>query len=959
MPTILRKAFHNTLFCVALAVLPLSLQAQAPAIETLPQEAFDVSLDTTLGVAPPVVTGEFANGLRYYILENREPENRAELRLVVNVGSILESEDQLGLAHFLEHMAFNGTEHFAKQELIEFMESIGMRMGPGVNASTSFDETIYQLQLPTDNPAHLDTAFQIMEDWATGMSLESDEIDLERGVVIEEWRQGQGAQSRIRDQQLPVLLKDSRYAERLPIGTLESLQNFDHEALRRFYREWYRPELMAVVAVGDFEAEQIEALVRQYFEPIPTATASMDRPQFEVPAHEDTAYTIVTDPEVPLTQIALYHKQPLVHDWTVGGYRQRLVERLYNVMLNTRFQEITRQPDPPFLAASSSNSSLVRPIEAWVLGAAVQEGGLEQGLAGLLAESERIARFGFTDTELERQKTAMLRAMELAYNNRESRSSGSHAGELIRAYLSGESVPGAAWEYALGRRFVPGIGLEEVNAVGRQWNRTDNRVVAVTAPEKAGVVVPTATQLASILDGAASSVVTAYEDKVSDEDLVSAIPQGSPVVSMRTLEGEITEWQLGNGIRVLLKPTDFRAEEVLFAATRKGGTSLASDADFIPASTAVAVIANGGVGNFNAIDLQRKLTGKVANVAPIISDYEEGLRGNASPADLETLMQMIYLRLTAPRADPDFYQVFLNQMTAVLQNRSTTPANQFEDTFQRLMFQDHPRRQPPTVALLDATDLDKSMAFYEERLGDASGFTFVFVGNFDPATLQPLVETYIGGLPASGRETAWVDQGIRNPTGVLRETVRAGQEPQARTRIVFNGRFDVLDSHQRLRLVAVSRLLQTRLRNIIREQLGGSYGVQVAPQMHWEPVQGFNLLVEFGSDPARAEELAGIVFDEVEKLKTDAPTAAEFEEIRQNFLRSYETSLEQNNFWLSQLSQALSMGMTDSPASAILDQPNVVAALDPDSIRDAARRLLDTGNHIHLTLLPENQGASE
>lgn len=943
----------RALLCTLLVLTAPFTQAQAPTLESLPQEAFSIPLEATLGVAPPVITGEFANGLRYYILENREPENRAELRLVVNVGSTLESDDQLGLAHFLEHMAFNGTEHFAKQELIAFMESIGMRMGPGVNASTSFDETIYQLQLPTDNPDYLNTAFRIMEDWATGMTLDSEEIDLERGVVIEEWRQSQGAQSRVRDQQLPVLLKDSRYAERLPIGTLDSLQNFDHEALRRFYHQWYRPELMAVVAVGDFDAATVEALVRQHFESIPASEIPQERPQYEVPAHEDTAYSIVADPEVPTTQIALYHKQPLVHDWTVGGYRQRIVEQLYNVMLNSRFQEIARQPDPPFLAASSSNSALVRPLEAYVLAAAVAEGELEKGLRGLLAESERVARFGFTATELERQKTAMLRSMELAYNNRASRRSASHAGELIRAYLSGESVPGAEWEYALGRRFVPEISLEEVNAVGRQWNHSSNRVVTVTAPDKPGLPLPDAAQLASILDDAAHTVVTAYQDNVSDEDLLSSIPEGSPVISTRLLPGDITEWQLGNGIRVLLKPTDFRAEEILFSAQRKGGTSLASDEDFIPASTAVSLVANGGVGNFDAIALQRKLTGKVVNVSPNISDYQEGLRGSTSPSDLETLLQMIHLRLTAPRADADYYQVFINQMTAVLQNRDSTPGNVFEDRFMQLMFQNHPRRQPPTLQMLEQVDLEKSLAFYQERFADASGFTFIFVGNFDPASLQPLVETYIGGLPTSDREAAWLDRGIRNPGGTIRETVRAGREPQARTRMVFSGSLDASDSDERIRLAAASQLLQTRLRTIMREELGGTYGVQVAPQMHWEPVQGFNLLIEFGSDPERAEELAGIVINEVEALKTRAPNATEFEEIRQFFLRRYETNLRQNSYWLGQLSQAVGMGMDDSPAQFVLDQPEIIATLSPENIRAAAVRLLDSDNLVHLTLLPE------
>lgn len=940
-----------------LATLLLILAAHGAAAQPepeLPPEAATIPLEAELGVFPPVLAGQFDNGLRYYILENREPENRAELRLVVRVGSLMEDEDQLGLAHFLEHMAFNGTERFEKQELVRFMESIGMRMGPGLNASTSFDETIYQLQVPTDNPEYLDTAFRIMEDWATALSLESEEIDLERGVVIEEWRQGQGAGSRVRDQQLPVLLQGSRYASRLPIGTLENLQTFDHESLRRFYREWYRPELMAVIAVGDFDAASIEQLVRQHFAGIPASPEGVTRPEYGVPPHEDTSYSIVTDPELSLTQVMLYHKRPSVRDWTVGGYRQSIVERLYNIMLNTRFQEITRQPNPPFLAAQSSNSTLVRPVEAYVLAAVVQEDGLERGLSGLLAESERVQRFGFNASELERQKTNMLRSAELAYNNRESRRSGALASELVRAFLTGESVPGPAWEYALVQRFLPEITLEEVNAVGRKWLHEDNRVVAVTAPQKDDLQLPDAATLAGIIADAGNSVVTAWDDSVSDEELVSVVPQGSPVISSRELAGGVTEWQLGNGVRVLLKPTNFRAEEVLFTALRKGGTSLADDARYHSANTAVTLVANGGVGNFNTIELQRKLTGRVASVSPGISEYTEMLNGNAAPADLETLFQLIWLRLTAPRADPDFFEVFREQTSAVLRNRTANPATVFEDAFLRLLYQDHPRRQPPSMAMLEAIKLDEAYDFYRERFGDASGFTFIFVGSFDPENLRPLAETWLGGLPVSGREANWRDVGVRKARGPLRETVRAGREPQARTRILFNGDIDVRDLSERSRLAALGQLLQIRLRDIMREQLGGTYGVQVAPQLVHEPVPGFSLLIEFGSDPARADELGAIVHDEVAALASRPATAAELEEIRQYLLRNYETRLQQNSYWISQLSQAISMGQTSSPADDLLALPAILAALNAEDIRAAAERLIDLQNYIHLGLLPQD-----
>lgn len=927
------------------------LRAQPPAIDDLPAEAFSLPLDEPLPVSSRVVVGKFDNGLSYYIRENTEPANRAELRLVVNAGSVLEDDDQVGLAHFLEHMAFNGTRNFEKQELISFMESIGMRLGPGVNAYTSFDETVFQLQLPTDNPDYMATAFQILEDWANGLTLDSEEIDLERGVVIEEWRLGQGAQARIRDQQFPVILRDSKYARRLPIGTLENLQTFDHDALRRFYREWYRPELMAVVAVGDFDVDEIERLTREHFQSIPASESARPRPRYDVPDHEETLFSIATDPELPLTQVSVFHKMPAIEDWTVGGYRQRIVERLYNAMLGARFEEISRQPDPPFLAAASNSTNLVRPVSAYVLGAIVQETGIERGLETLLVESERVARFGFTAAELERQKADLLRFMEQQYLNRENRNSGSFAAEFARAYLTAESIPGIEMEYALYRRFIPEITLAEVDRVGEDWISDANRVVAVTAPRKPDLPVPSREELEAALLGAADAEITPYEETAPEGPLLAERPQGSEVVATRMREGGLIEWDLANGVTVVLKPTDFEEDQIVFYGYSPGGTSLASDEDFVPANTAVGIIANGGVGTFTAIDLQRELTGKLVNVAPFINDYEEGLRGTASPADLETLLQLIYLRMTAPRADETFYDIFQAQTRALLQNRSADPGAVFGDAFTRLIYQNHPRRQPPTVDMLEETDLARSLAVYEDRFGDAGDFTFIFVGNIDLEQMQPLVETYLGGLPVSGRTETWRDVGIRNPTGVIEEVVRQGIEPQSRTRIAFTGPFDYESQAKRVVMSAMAQLVETRLRDAMREELGGTYGVQVSPQLTWQPTEAYSLTIAFGSDPERADEMTETLFSVIETLKSEGPTAAELSDVQQALLRAYETGMEENRFWLQQLSASYRAGLDG--AQPLLDYPDAVEALTTEDIRTAVEQYFDTENYVKVTLLPE------
>jgi zinc protease len=937
----------------ALALLATTVAAQQIPRSELPPEAFTLPMDAEIPKEAAITTGQLDNGLRYFIRESGEPANRAELRFVVNAGSVLETEAQSGLAHFLEHMAFNGSAHFQKQQLLSFMQSIGMQIGTGVNAHTSFDETVYELEVPTDNPAYLEVAFQIMQDWAIGLTLDPAEVEAERGVVIEEWRQNQGVQTRIMDKQLPVILKDSRYVERPPIGNPENLRTFDIEELRSFYQDWYRPDLIGVIAAGDFDTEVIEGLVHKYFDAIPARENAKERTAYTVPEQPDTQFVITTDREIPVTQLAVMHRKRAMEDWTLGRYREWIVEQLFDAMMNARLSELTQQADSPFLNAGSGSSSTVRTLATYGLYAAVPENGVPRALEALLTEAERVTQLGFSQAELERNKVATMRFWDSQYNERANRDSTSHAEELIRSYLTGEATPGAAWEYALNVRFLSEITVDEVNRFAANWLAPKNRVVAITAPEKAGLVIPSEDELRKVVDSVSGIELTAREETESQGDLLPVIPQGSPVVTTETLDGGLTQWTLGNGIKVILKPTNFREDEILFAGFRPGGTSLASEADYVAASTAVSIIANGGVGDFNAIDLQRKLTGSLVSVAPYISEFEEGIRGGASPTDLETMMQLLYLRMTAPRADTTSFEIFKTQSLTALQNRDVSPDVVFEDAFGKLLYQDHPRRQPPTAESIEQADLDKSLQFYRERLGDATGFTFVFVGNIDPAALQPFVETYIGGVPTSGDAQAWRDTGVRYPTGVLEDTLRRGLEPQAQTRVAFTSSYPVRDNYARARFSAVTEILQGRLNGVMREQLGGTYGVQVTPQMSWLPVESAGVFITFNSAPERVEELKAALFSEIERLKEFGLGERELEETRQYFRRNFETSKEQNSFWLLQLTQAASMGV-DPLARHILEQPVVIDLLTPADVRDAARQILDPANHISLTMLPEN-----
>ena len=622
----------SRLLLVAVA-LPLGAQTPAP------------SLAAPLPIDPKVKIGTLPNGIRYYIRRNVRPEKRAELRLVVNAGSVLENEDQLGYAHFLEHTAFNGTTHFAKNDLVKYLQSIGVRFGADLNAYTSFDQTVYILPVPTDTAALVEKGFQILEDWAHGQSLDSTEVVNERGVVREEWRGSKGAGERMLHKILPVALKGSRYAERLPIGNEQSIMRAQPSVLRRFYADWYRPDLMAVVAVGDFDPAKIEAQIRRHFSSIRSPAREKPRTEFDVPNNAAPLVAIATDKEATSSQVQVTFKMPAVPTRTVGDYRTELMAELYTSMLNSRFNEIAQKPDAPFLGAGADKGQfLARATDGFTLAAGVKDGGIERGLEALLLEARRVDQYGYLQSELDRAKQNMLRSYERANAERDKTNSSAFVEEYIGNYLEHEAIPGIEKEYELVQQLLPTITLAEVNAAARKWITDENRVVVATAPEKPGVTTPTVAELLAVFDRTAKAPLTAYAENVSGDALLDKLPASGRITGQRSISGVgVTEWTLSNGARVLVKPTDFKADEILFSAYANGGTSLAADSTFMSASLASQIVALSGVGKFNRVDLGKKLAGKAVSVAPSINETTEGLTGSASPKDLETLFQLANL----------------------------------------------------------------------------------------------------------------------------------------------------------------------------------------------------------------------------------------------------------------------------------------------------------------------------
>jgi zinc protease len=940
------------------AVLALAAAVSAaPALAQQPAKAPTTtaaapSLTTPLPVDSKVKIGTLANGIRYYIRTNKKPETRAELRLVVNAGSVLEDENQLGLAHFIEHTAFNGTTHFAKNDLVKYLESIGVKFGADLNAYTSFDETVYILPVPTDTARIVEKAFQILEDWAHGQVFDSTEVVNERGVVREEWRGRKGASDRMLTQWLPVAFKGSRYATRLPIGTEPSIMSATPSRLRAFYKDWYRPDLMAVVAVGDFNPVTIEALIKKHFSSIPRVTNARKRFMADVPDNREPLVAIATDKEATSTSVELMFKRPIDPIKTVSDYRRSLMERLYLGMLNTRFEEISQKPDAPFLGAGASKESFfARNMEAFSLGAGVNDGGIERGLEALLVEARRVDQFGFLQSELEREKQDVLRGYERAYTERDKTNSGSLIEEYIGNYLQGEAIPGIEYEYKIVQQLLPTISLTDVNTLASKWISDENRVIIALAPEKPGLKTPTRDELLAVFNRAAKVPVTAYTETLSGDALLDRVSAPGKIVDEKTLPAiNLTEWKLSNGARVLVKPTDFKEDEILFSAYSPGGTSLVSDADYMSAAYAPLILPQMGLGKFSMIDLGKKLSGKVASVSPSIGETTEGLNGRASPRDLETLFQLVTLDFTQPRLDTAVFMAITNQVTPALTNRGSSPEAVFNDTVSVTLRQHHFRARPPSLATWSEVNPQKALAIYKDRFADASDFTFVFVGNVKLDSLKPLVEKYLASLPATGRKETWKDVGGAPPKGVVEKVVHKGSEPKANTLIDFMGPC-TYNPETRFALRALTELVQIKLNETLREQLGGTYSPNVGGGCSRVPRQEYTIQVQFGSSPENVERLSKSVFAVIDTLKTKGPAQGDVDKVKEQLLRSREVDLKLNSYWSGNIGARDQAGEDLTGLGAPYDE--MIKKLTPAQIQAAAKQYFDVSNYARFVLLPE------
>jgi zinc protease len=902
-----------------------------------------------LPLDPGVRLGELDNGFRYAIRPNAKPEHRAELRLVVLAGSVEEDEDQRGLAHFVEHMPFNGTKSRAGNEIIAYLESVGARFGADLNAYTSFDETVYLLQIPTDREGLLREGLHVLSEFAHAATLATSEIEKERGVVLDEWRRGLGAGSRIRDAQLPVLLRGSRYADRLPIGDPEVLRGCDPDAIRRFYRDWYQPERMALVAVGDLDPSRVAAWVTEFFGAIPPATELRERPARDVPAWPDTLFALAQDPELRGTTIAASRKLPAPDDEsTRGGYRRSLVRQAALRMFNARLAELARSGDPPFLDAGFGTQRFGR-TDLPGPSARVPDGGERRGLEALLVEERRALRHGFAATELDRARREMLAGIEASWAERAKTQSGSYAAEYVRHFAEGEPIPGIDFERDLWNEELPAVTLEECQAAFAELATAGGLVIRGARPASAEG--PSEGELLALLRDVSARDVAPWVDDAGGAALVADPRPAGRVVERRLLEEiGVTELTLSNGCRVFVKPTDFQDDTVLLEGTALGGTSMVEDAQLASAEAVGAIVAESGFGGHSAVQLEKLLAGRVASVAPYFQDRHHGVSGSSTVADLPTALDLAVLAMTAPNRDPAAFGRVLSRMRASLANRASDPAARYADRLTAINTCDHPRTRPMTVDRLGEIDLDAALGFYRRCFANPADFAFFLVGNVDPAAIEKELERTIGSLPAStGERSAWVDREVLFPTDPVRATVRAGREPRATTTLTFAA-YDGSDPHEWHRVRTACSILERRLRERLREDRGATYGVGVGYLVSLiGPARG-RVAVRFGSDPAEAETLAVEVQRAIRELQEAGPTADEVAKERELQLREVEVGLEQNGFWLGNLS---ALWLRDRPLTEIRDRRPRIEALDAAELHRVFREDLDPGRFTWVDWLPD------
>ena len=898
-----------------------------------------------------VTKGKLDNGLTYYIRENKKPEKKVELRLVIKTGSIMEDDDQQGLAHMAEHMAFNGTKNFKKNDIVSYLQSIGVEFGNDLNAYTSFDETVYILPIPTDQPSNLDKGFQILEDWAHQVTYFDEDINSERAIILEESRLGKSGEERMFKKVYPEYFKGSKYGQRLPIGIDSIIKTFDPNAIRRFYQEWYRPDLMAVVVVGDISKEAAMKYINKHFAGL-KPTAGRKRDYASVPAYKENKAMVVTDKEATGYEFSInYPALPYKKAETVAEYRKELLNSLYTSILGNRLNELTQKENPPFAYAFAGFGGYAKNYQSFSIQGGTGSNDVQKGIDAALTEIERVKRYGFTEPELERTKKNIISSYERSWNNRTKTESAQFADEYIRNFTDNEAVPGIDAEFEMIKKLLPTIKLSEVNAITELFKSEKNRFTYVMGPE-AGSKLPTTAAIVAMLDAKeADGSIKPYEEKVIATALLSTMPKaGKIMTSKKNLALGTTELMLSNGVKVSLKVTDFKNDQILFSASRYGGLSNYSLKDKYSAENAVTMVASMGVGNFNPTDLGKALAGKVAMLRPSISNYSAGFSGSSSKKDIETMFQLLNLYVKEPRKDSTLYKSVIQRGKAQVAMLGANPQVAFIDTLTKVLYSNNPLAPTavPKIENFDKIDLDRSLAIYKERLGDVGGMHISIVGSFDEKEMISLLEKYVAGLPATGK-SSFTDNKVKLFTGTNEFRFKKGKEDKSLIIGILHGEIPYSESTA-LKFSGLGDAMNIIITEEMREKIQGIYGGAASIEYNKIPTGRFQFVLQLPCGPAKVDTLIAAFNHELKKMAESGVAQSYVDKVKKAWLEKYKIDAKTNEYWLSVL-QSINRGETT--ADRILNAEKYFNGLTAGDIKEAAMIVQKASGKMIAVQMPE------
>lgn len=925
-------------------------------VTILVQKGFaQTNLTQTVPNDPEVRYGVLDNGLTYYIRHNEEPKERASFFIIQNVGALLEEDNQNGLAHFLEHMAFQGTKHFEGKDIMNTLQNHGVAFGADINAYTAYNETVYNLSdVPTTANGLVDTCLLVLHDWTDYLSLTDKEIDLERGVINEEWRTRRTASFRLRSQWFPVVFKGSKWAERDVIGDTTVILHHKPETLRKFYHDWYRTDLQAIAIVGDIDVDQVEARVKDMFSPIKAVDNEKPRPTFTIPHHEETNFVLATDPEASQSRISMYilKENKDGQQKTLADLRQSYLTSLYNTMSSFRISELLQKGTPPFVAGSSSKGGFVRGYDVYSIAAIANPNEEGKALEAIMTETERIRRYGFLESELERAKVNFLTNLESQYKQRDKIKNDSYCREYARNYTTKEPIPGIAYEYEFAKKVLPTITVEEIAAKAKEWIKKDNRTIVITGPSE-GVTHLTEKEAKDIIAKVENMDIEPYVDSAASASLISDDLKGSKVVSTKKLKDlGAVEWTLANNVKVVFRHADYEKDNVALSAFSLGGSSLLGN-DEIPSAEMASTFVNAyGVGDFDAITLQKMLTGKKVSLNPQIGGLTEGFSGSSTPKDFETMMQLVYLYFQKPRFDKEAHNALMSRYVAYVANMEKDPRKIMQDSLTHIVTNYNPRVRTLSTQYLKDVNFDDIEKIYKDRIQDAGDFTFFIVGNIDEETAKTMAEKYLGSLTDTPREETWKDRHIENPAGKTEKVIPiALKTPKANVNVRYVESMDYSMKNALLMRV-LEGVLELRYTETIREEEGGTYGVGVRGNVSKFPESKGALKINFECDPKRADKLKSIIYREIDTIVANGPTEVDFSKTIKNMLKDREQSKEHNSYWLSSLYNYYFEGInTADPAN----YEDILNNMTQKEVQNFAKKFFSDADLMDIVFVPKSQ----